>query len=72
MTRGLKLISSFVLFRLSLVAHELDPTPAVGSHPTPGDFCVEIFGVGCLPTPGIKSLVWDHTQRTPVWDWKRM
>jgi len=57
--------------RLSLVTHELDPTPAVGSNPTPGDFWVEIFGVGCHPTPGIKSLVWAPTPRTPVWDWKR-
>ena len=57
--------------RLSIVSHELDPTPAVGSNPTPGDFWLEIFGVGCLSTPGIKSLVWDPTPRTPVWDWKR-
>ena len=57
--------------RLSLVTHELDPTPAVGSNPTPGDFWVEIFGVGYLLTPGIKSLVWDTTPTTPVWDWKR-
>ena len=49
--------------RLSLVTHELDPTQAV-SNPTPGDFWVEIFGVGFLPTPGIKSLVWDPTPRT--------
>ena len=56
--------------KLSIVTHELGPTPAVGSNPTPGDFWVEIFGVGCLPTPGIKSLVWDPTPRTPVWDWK--
>jgi len=57
--------------RLSIVTHELDPTPAVGSNPTPGDFWVEIFGVGCLPTPGIKSPVWDPTPRILVWDSKR-
>jgi len=57
--------------RLSIVTHELDPTPAVGSNPTKGDFLVEIFGVGCLHTPGIKSLVWDPTPRTPGWDSKR-
>jgi len=57
--------------RLSIVTHELNPTPAVGSNPTPGDFRVEIFGVGCLPTPGIKSPVWDPTPRILVWDSQR-